>query len=58
MSRTIRNKKDPSYEYWSARPGNKAGGIPGSFTKHVTHKRERQQAKRLSQTKQVDNEEA
>lgn len=30
------------YEYWSARPFNKCGGCPGSFTKKLTHKAERQ----------------
>jgi hypothetical protein len=41
MSRTVKRKKAPGYEYWSRRPFNKHGGVPGSFTKRKTHKAER-----------------
>jgi hypothetical protein len=45
MSDTKRGGKDHSYEYWSARPFNKAGGMVGKFTKKRTHKAERAQGK-------------
>lgn len=45
MSRTSRGSKGSGYEYWTARPGNKAGGVPGKLTKKTTHKSERQQGK-------------
>jgi hypothetical protein len=49
MSRTKRGSKGPGYEYWSARPFNKAGGCispnGGKHTKKRTHKAERQMNK-------------
>ena len=50
MSRTKKGKKSPTYEYWSARPGNKAGGVVGRFTKRNTHRAERQ----LNKVKEQD----
>jgi len=41
MSRTKKGSKEMGYEYWSARPGNKGGGIPGKAAKRATHKAER-----------------
>ena len=47
MSRSKRGGKGAGFEYWSARPGNKAGGgHPGAETKLRTHRTERQQGKR------------
>ncbi len=46
MSRSRKGKKAPGFEYWSARPGNANGGIPGKFTKRRTHKAERRAGKR------------
>ena len=45
MSRTVKGKKGPGYEYWSRRPFNKCGGTPGKVTKHRTHKAERRDGK-------------
>jgi len=45
MSRTQKGGKDHSYEYWSARPFNKNGGLIGKFTKKRTHKAERTEGK-------------
>lgn len=49
MSRTTKGSKGPGYEYWSARPFNKGGGLPsprgGKYHKKRTHKAERQQQK-------------
>jgi len=45
MSRTRKGRKAPGFEYWTARPFNKFGGIPGTKTKHRTHKAERQKSK-------------
>lgn len=56
MSRTYKKDKDPGTEYWSARPGNKHGSKPGPFIKHVTHKRERQQARRTSYSPQQEEQ--
>lgn len=46
MSRTKKGSKGPGYEYWSARPFNKGGGLlspkGGKHTKKRTHKAERQ----------------
>lgn len=39
-------KRAFGYEYWSNRPGNLNGGIPGRYTKTKTHKSERRIAKR------------
>ena len=50
MSRTKKGKKDPSYEYWSARPFNKHGGHVGSFTKKMTHKAERAEGRKEAKT--------
>lgn len=49
MSRTKRNKRDPSFEYWSRRPFNRCGGTPNKFHKKRTHKAERQEANRVLQ---------
>lgn len=48
MSRTKRNSKPLSYEYWSDRPGNECGGCVGKFTKKQTHKAERRNNKKLA----------
>lgn len=45
MSRSKKGKKGPGYEYWTARPGNKHGALPGAFTKKRTHRWERAEAK-------------
>ena len=45
MSRTKSGGKGPGFEYWTARPGNKHGAIPGKTSKKVTHRAERQQGK-------------
>jgi hypothetical protein len=45
VSRTKKGKKSPGQEYWTRRPFNRCGQIPGPFAKHRTHKAERQQAK-------------
>lgn len=45
MSRSRKQAKAPGYEYWSARPFNKCGGVVGKFTKRRTHKAERQEGK-------------
>lgn len=42
MSRTNHGGKDPSFEYWSRRPFNRCGQLPGRFAKRRTHKAERQ----------------
>jgi len=50
MSRTARGSKAGGYEYWSARPFNRCGGIispkGGKHTKRRTHKAERKQGRR------------
>lgn len=46
MSRTYKNAKSIGYEYWTSRPFNKGGQLPGRFAKKRTHKAERQQGKR------------
>ena len=46
MSRTKKGSKAPGYDYWTARPGNKGGGIPGADTKKQTHRTERRIADR------------
>ncbi len=47
--RTCKEPKGPGYEYWSARPFNKAGGTlsprGGKHHKRRTHKAERQMNK-------------
>lgn len=49
MSRTKKNKKTPGFEYWTARPGNKYGGLyspnGNKFFRRQTHKAERQENK-------------
>lgn len=45
MSRTVKGKKSPGYEYWSRRPFNKGGQSPGPFSKRRTHKAERKEGK-------------
>jgi hypothetical protein len=47
MSRTVKNKKGPGYEYWSRRPHNKSGGLPGKVTKKKTKRTERQTGKKM-----------
>ena len=37
MSRTIKGKRGAGYEYWSRRPHNKTGGLPGKLTKKKTN---------------------
>ena len=49
LSRTKKGQKGPGHEYWSRRPGNKAGGAPGKFTKKRTAKAERKIDKKLEQ---------
>ena len=46
MSRTIKGKRGAGYEYWSRRPHNKTGGLPGKLTKKKTKKTERQANKK------------
>lgn len=46
MSRTNKGKKAPGYEYWTNRPGNKHGGVPGKFTKRLTRRAERRNSKK------------
>jgi hypothetical protein len=46
MSRTKKGGKAPGFEYWTKRPGNHWGAVPGPFTKRRTHKAERQAGKR------------
>ena len=45
MSRSIKGAKSQGYEYWTKRPCNGIGGIPGKHTKKLTHKIERQNNK-------------
>lgn len=47
MSRTIRGSKPAGYDYWSARPLNKGGGLVGKFTKTFTSRIERRNNKKL-----------
>lgn len=50
MSRTRHKEKRAKCgygkEYWKSRL-NKGGETPGSFTKHLTHKKERKRDKRI-----------
>jgi len=47
MSRTKKTGKGSGYEYWGKRPGTKkTGGTPGKFTKKLTHRLERAEAKK------------
>ena len=50
MARTQKQSRGCGKEYWSRRPFNKHGGVLGSFTKHRTHKAERQQARTMRDT--------
>lgn len=54
MSRTSHGSKGPGYEYWSRRPGD--GWYPGKFTKRVTAKAERQQAKEEIENERISSE--
>jgi len=45
MSRTAHASKPAGFEYWTRRPGNACGGLPGPFTKKNTHRRERMQGR-------------
>lgn len=45
MSRTIRGSKPSGYDYWSARPLNRGGGLVGKHTKVFTSRIERRCAK-------------
>lgn len=47
MSRSIRGSKSVGYEYWSARPLNRGGGLVGKFTKTYTARIERRNSKTL-----------
>lgn len=47
MSRTIRGSKPVGYDYWSARPLNRGGGLVGKFTKTLTSRIERRNNKTL-----------
>ena len=49
MSRTKKGKKSGGYEYWSARPGNMGGAVPGKDSKRKTHRAERRQNKKKNQ---------
>lgn len=44
MSKTRRGHKSPDHEYWSRRPFNRSGQLPGPFAKKRTHKAERQKS--------------
>ncbi len=37
--------KGAGYEYWTPRPGNFGGGVPGRAKKRQTHRAERRQGK-------------
>jgi hypothetical protein len=54
VSRSKKSGKGAGFEYWSARPFNRAGGIPGAVTKRRTHRAERQQAKQEVEQQQKD----
>lgn len=45
MSDTHKGSKGPGYEYWKSRL-DKGGELPGPFTKKLTHKKERRDAKK------------
>lgn len=44
MSRTIKGSKHVGFEFWTARPGNRHGGV-GPYAKLLTHRIERHQGK-------------
>lgn len=48
MSRTKRGSKCVGYDYWSARPLNKGGGLVGKLTKKFTARIERRNSKKLA----------
>ncbi len=50
MSRTNKGSKGAGYEYWGRRPGNKQGGMPGPITKRKTHRAERRQGKKQTES--------
>ena len=54
MSRTVKNRKGPGYEYWGRRP--MPMGSPGKWTKRMTHKLERRERKRLEYKAAVGEE--
>ena len=45
MARTLKGSKAAGYDYWTARPFNKGGGLIGAYAKRRTHKAERQHNK-------------
>jgi hypothetical protein len=48
MGQTIRQNRDPSYEFWSARPHNSGGAPANNYTKKYTIRTERQMSKKLT----------
>lgn len=46
MSRTKKGAKAAGYEYWSARPGNRHGGVAGARSKRKTRRAERRTGKK------------
>lgn len=56
MSRSVRGGKVQSYEYWSARPGNRCGASPGAETKRRTHRAERKDGKQDAQRQHRESE--
>lgn len=57
MSRSKSGDKSPGYEYWGRR-SSKGKGLrePGAYTKKITHKKERRQGKKDSQSKDNSND--
>ena len=47
MSRTVKGSKGPGYDFWSRRAGNTGCSGYGPVAKHVTHRKERGQSKRI-----------
>lgn len=47
MSRSVRGSKSVGYDYWSARPLNRGGGLVGKHTKTFTARIERRNSKAL-----------
>jgi hypothetical protein len=45
MSRTKKGSKATGTDYWTKRPGNAGGAVPGPAQKKFTHKIERQNNK-------------
>lgn len=54
MSRTIRGSKPVGYDYWSARPLNRGGGLVGKHTKKFTSRIERRNSK-IETDQELDN---